>query len=108
MIRLHRYRRLHLLILLLTVLVMYPLVLLWIHYRNTPDRPGRLRAFANRWHLDLVWIGTGALFHILLAATMELGIFPWGMLALYPAWLRPEVLERFYYGNMAEVLGLPA
>ncbi|MBX2797727.1 MAG: HTTM domain-containing protein [Myxococcales bacterium] len=72
----------------------YPLVLLWIHYRNTPDRPGRLRAFANRWHLDWVWIVTGGVFHLLLALTMELGIFPWAMLALYPAWLRPQDLKR--------------
>ncbi len=72
----------------------YPLVLLWIHYRNTPERPGRLRAFANRWHLDSLWIVTGAVFHLMLAATMELGIFPWAMLAMYPAWLRPDSLKK--------------
>ncbi|MEN0066550.1 MAG: HTTM domain-containing protein [Myxococcota bacterium] len=72
----------------------YPLVLLWAHYRNTPDRPGKLRAFANRWGLEWWWIATGALFHVLLAATTELGIFPWAMLALYPAWLRPVDLAN--------------
>lgn len=72
----------------------YPLVFLWIHYRKTPDRPGRLRAWSNRYHFDAVWIATGALFHLLLAATMELGIFPWAMLALYPAWIHPRALDR--------------
>lgn len=82
--------------------ISYPLVLLWIYYRNTPDRGGRLRAFANRWHLEWAWIATGAIFHVLLALTTELGIFPYAMLALYPAWLRPQdldaILERLRAG----------
>lgn len=73
----------------------YPLVLLWAWYKHTPERPGRLRAFANRWHLHLVWVVVGAIFHLLLAATMELGIFPWAMLALYPAFIHPDELARF-------------
>ena len=68
----------------------YPIVLLWLWYRATPDRPGRLRALSNRLHLEWWWIGTGAVFHLLLAATCELGIFPWAMLALYPAWVAPD------------------
>jgi len=84
----------------------YPLVLLWAHYRNTPERPGRLRAFANRWRLEWWWIGTGALFHVLLALTTELGIFPWAMLALYPAWLRPIDLANVQRW-LAERTGLP-
>ncbi len=84
----------------------YPLVLLWAHYRNTPEKPGRLRAFANRWRLEWWWIGTGALFHVLLAATTELGIFPWAMLALYPAWLRPVDLAKVQRW-LAERTGLP-
>ncbi len=67
----------------------YPLVFLWLYYKATPDRPGRLRAFANRWRLDWIWIGAGAVFHLMLAASMELGIFPFAMLALYPAWIDP-------------------
>jgi len=73
----------------------YPLVLLWYWYKNTPDRPGRLRAFANRWHLHLVWVAVGALFHLVLAATMELGIFPGAMLAVYPAFVDPDELKHF-------------
>lgn len=70
----------------------YPLVFLWLWYKNTPDRPGRLRAWSIRWHLHLVWMAVGGVFHLLLAATMELGIFPWAMLALYPAFFDPEEL----------------
>jgi len=84
----------------------YPLVLLWTHYRNTPDRPGRLRAFSNRWHLEWWWIGTGALFHLLLGLTAELGIFPWAMLALYPAWMRPIDLANLQRW-LADRTGLP-
>jgi len=67
----------------------YPIVLLFFHYRLTPDRPGRFRAFAVKYHLHWVWVAVGAVFHLLIAATMELGIFPWAMLALYPAFVHP-------------------
>lgn len=70
----------------------YPLVLLWFFYARTPERPGRLRAFANRWKLHLVWVVVGAVFHLVLAATTELGIFPWAMLAAYAAFLTPTRL----------------
>ena len=76
----------------------YPLVFLWYWYKNTAERPGRLRAFANRWHLHLVWVAVGALFHVLLAVTMELGIFPWAMLALYPAFIDPDELKHLWTG----------
>jgi hypothetical protein len=72
----------------------YPLVFLWIWYRMTPERGGWLRRFSNRWRLEWWWIGTGALFHLLLAASCELGIFPWAMLALYPAWVHPDALKH--------------
>jgi hypothetical protein len=68
----------------------YPLVLLLRWWRHTADRPGRLRALANRYPLEWLWIGTGAFFHVGLAVTTELGIFPWAMLALYPAFLHPD------------------
>lgn len=71
----------------------YPLVFVWYWFKNTADRPGRLRAFSNRWHLHLVWMFVGGIFHLLLAVTMELGIFPWAMLALYPAFFDPEELK---------------
>ena len=68
----------------------YPIVLLFFHYRLTSDRPGRFRAFVLKYHLHWVWMGVGAIFHLLIAVTMELGIFPWAMLALYPAFVHPR------------------
>jgi hypothetical protein len=48
-----------------------------------------------RRHLEWVWITVGMLFHGALAATMNLGIFPWAMLALYPIWVDPEAFLAF-------------
>ncbi|MCA9494761.1 MAG: HTTM domain-containing protein [Myxococcales bacterium] len=75
----------------------YPIVLLLRYWRSTPEKGGRLRNLANRhpW-LEWVWIGTGALFHVLLAISCELGIFPWAMLALYPAWVHPDDWGRLW------------
>jgi hypothetical protein len=67
----------------------YPVVPLLLYYRATPDKPGRLRAISNRYHLELIWIGLGMVFHLSLAVTAELGIFPWAMMALYPAFWDP-------------------
>ena len=41
-----------------------------------------------------VWIAIGVAFHLGIAIGLRLGIFPWGMLALYPVLLRPEELQR--------------
>jgi hypothetical protein len=69
----------------------YPVVLLLRWWRATPERGGWGRRLVARapW-LEYVWIALGAWFHLLLAFTTELGIFPWAMLALYPAWLHPD------------------
>ncbi len=72
--------------------VTYPVVLL--HYFPLPgDRLGGLRRAMARYHLHWVWIGVGAFFHFGIAVTMNLGIFPWGMLVLYPAYLHPRELR---------------
>lgn len=69
----------------------YPIVLVLRYLHATPEEGGRLRELALRWpRLEWFWIGLGALFHLLLAVTTELGIFPWAMLALYPAWVHPD------------------
>ncbi|MCA9571189.1 MAG: HTTM domain-containing protein [Myxococcales bacterium] len=69
----------------------YPLVLL--HYFPPLGEPGRFRTMFERYRLHWVWIATGMVFHVLLAATMELGIFPWGMMALYWAFLHPDEIS---------------
>jgi Vitamin K-dependent gamma-carboxylase len=66
----------------------YPMVLVLRWARSDPTR-WRARLAPWAW-LEWGWIGIGAVFHLLLAVTCELGIFPWAMLALYPAWVAPE------------------
>jgi len=61
-------------------------------FRATRDRPGRLRGWANRLELRSVWVSVGVLLHLGIALTMNLGIFPYGMLALYPAFFHPDEL----------------
>jgi len=71
-----------------------PLVLLFLWFEATADRPGRLRRWSNRLRLRWVWIAIGVGFHLGIAVTLQLGIFPWGMLALYPVLLRPDEVTR--------------
>lgn len=71
-----------------------PLLPLFTWWHATRDRPGRLRRIANRLRLRWVWIATGVFFHIGIAVTMRLGVFPWGMLALYPVLFHPDEFER--------------
>ena len=79
----------------------YPIVFLFFHYRLTPNRSGRFRAFALKYHLHWVWVSIGAFFHIGIALTLELGIFPWAMMALYPAFIHPT--EWRWIGNKLRI-----
>ncbi|HWO25629.1 MAG TPA: HTTM domain-containing protein [Kofleriaceae bacterium] len=71
-----------------------PLMLLFTYYAATADRPGRLRRLCNRLRLRWIWIGLGVAFHLGIALTLRLGIFPAAMLALYPVLLFPEEIAR--------------
>lgn len=71
-----------------------PFVLLTYHFRNTPEKTSRLRAFYRRVHPHYYWIGIGVLLHLGIAATLALGIFPYAMLALYPAFFHPDEWKR--------------
>lgn len=71
-----------------------PLLLVLYHYKNHPEGPGWLRRMQTRYKLHLWWIGIGAVFHLLILASLELGIFPWAMLALYVCFFTPEEFER--------------
>jgi hypothetical protein len=65
--------------------------LLWL--RATRDRAGRVRAAVNRMRLLEIWIALGLTFHLGLSFSLLLGIFPWGCIALYPAFFPPETLR---------------
>jgi hypothetical protein len=71
-----------------------PVVLFAAHYRRTPDEPGALRRFMNRYPVRNIYVAFGVAFHLLLAATLKLGIFPYSMLAFFPAFFRPDEIER--------------
>ena len=64
--------------------------------RATRSRSGRFRAFLNRtefWHR---WVVIGVLFHLGTILTMRLGMFPFGTLALYPAFFHPNEWRRWF------------
>ena len=72
-----------------------PTVLLAYFFRDTRDRPGRLRAFFNRVHWLEGWVLFGVSFHVLLVLWLLLGIFPFAMLALYPAFFSADEWARW-------------
>lgn len=63
-------------------------------YRYTRAQPGRLRAWFNAYRPLRAWVLLGVGLHAGIALTMSLGIFPFAMLALYPALLHPDELWR--------------
>ncbi|MCB9691851.1 MAG: HTTM domain-containing protein [Alphaproteobacteria bacterium] len=67
--------------------LLWPLVVVWMALGWT-----RFRRLGDRLHA--VWLAVGLAFHLTLAATMELGLFPWCMMALYPALIAPRHLRR--------------
>ena len=67
-----------------------PMILLAAWYRHTRLRGGRLRAHFNRLEAGRLIVALGVLLHLGIAASMNLGIFPWAMLALYPAFFHPD------------------
>ncbi len=72
-----------------------PVLLLAWWYRDTPERPGRLRAWMNARPVVEVYLLIGALFHIGTHLFLRLGIFPFAVMALYPAAVRPEQLRAW-------------
>ena len=70
------------------------LYLLWLYYAATPERPGRLRRFANRIRLRWIWFALYVGFELGIAIGLKLGAFPYGMLAFWPVLLLPDELER--------------
>jgi uncharacterized membrane protein YphA (DoxX/SURF4 family) len=70
------------------------LVPLFYWFRDTRTRGGRLRAWCNRLDARTGWLAGGVALHLGIAATMQLGIFPWAMLACYPAFFHPDEWRR--------------
>lgn len=72
-----------------------PLLLLAYHYRGTRCRPGRLRATFNRLGFVELYLLLGLVFHLGTHLTLRLGIFPFAVLALYPAAFHPDEWGRW-------------
>jgi Vitamin K-dependent gamma-carboxylase len=70
-----------------------PLLLLAMHFRDTRLRPGRLRAWMNRVEFLHLYLLIGATFHLGTHLTLQLGIFPFAVMALYPAAWHPDELR---------------
>lgn len=71
-----------------------PLLLVAFWFRATAARPGRLRAWFNRVPFVPVYLLVGAIFHLGTHLTLQLGIFPFAVLSLYPAAFRPDEIDR--------------
>jgi hypothetical protein len=70
------------------------LVPLWMWLRATEDRGGRLRSWASRVDLRVVYLAIGVVLHGSLAIALNLGPFSAITLAYYLALFRPEELRR--------------
>jgi hypothetical protein len=73
-----------------------PLVLVAAYYRRGPERGARLRRLLRRLPVRNVYVAVGIVFHLTLAVTLRLGIFPFAMLACFPAFFRPDELAQFW------------
>lgn len=76
-----------------------PAYLLAYYLADTPPRgpdprPGRLRRVITALRVRAVWIALGLCFQVEIAVTLRLGVFPYGMLALYPVLLRPAEIAQ--------------
>ena len=69
-----------------------PLYLCWLWLERHPERGGRFGNGVRRFRIRWVWLGAGASLHAGIALGMKIGLFPFGILALYPAFLRPSEL----------------
>jgi len=73
-----------------------PLVLVVAYQRRHLGRGGRLRRLLVRLPVRNAYVVAGILFHLTLAATLRLGIFPFAMLACFPAFFQPDELARLW------------
>jgi hypothetical protein len=83
-----------------------PLLLLALWYRNTRERPGRLRALFNRLNFRRLFVTVGVGLHVSLLVLMNVEPFSWATLAYYVCLFRPEEWEAL--GRRLRGRGSPA
>jgi hypothetical protein len=71
-----------------------PSLVLAYWYRHTRDRGGWLRRTMNRVDYRLLYLAVGAFFHLGTHISFRLGMFPFAVMALYPAAFHPDELRR--------------
>ena len=69
-----------------------PLYLVWLWLELNPGRGGRFGNVVRRARIRWIWLATGVALHSGIALSMKIGLFPFGILALYPAFVRPPEL----------------
>jgi hypothetical protein len=91
-----------------------PLLLLAAYHRRSRERSGQeasrrvsLARLFGHVPVREIYVAIGVVFHLTLAVTLRLGIFPFAMLACFPAFFRPSELERALGGGR-RASGTPA
>lgn len=69
-----------------------PLLLLWTWLARSHSRGGAWGDWVRRLKVRWLWLGFGVTLHLGIALTMRLGIFSFGVLALYPSLMHPSEL----------------
>lgn len=65
-----------------------PMMLLFMWFRTSGG--GAFGASVRKWRIRWIWLAGGAALHLGIALAMTLGMFPYGVLALYPLFLHPD------------------
>jgi len=69
------------------------LLLVVFYFRYTRERPGHLRAWANRFDLRKPWALVGVGLHVSILVLLDVGPFSWISLAYYPCLFHPDEVE---------------
>ncbi|HVO29133.1 MAG TPA: HTTM domain-containing protein [bacterium] len=85
-----------------------PVLLLAFWFRETPERPGRVRAFFNRVDFRTKYLALGVLLHGGIWWLMEVGPFMNAVFVLYAACFHPDEWERVLSRVRARFLPAPA
>jgi len=78
-----------------------PLLLLAAHQRRKAERDGQGAYPVLRARAHDLYVAVGVVFHLTLALTLRLGIFPFAMLACFPALYRPGEVDRLFGDTIA-------
>ncbi len=73
-----------------------PLLIPLTFFARRPGRGGRLGDWLRRYRVRWLWLGLGVSLHVGIAITLRLGVFPFGVLALYPLLLHPDEIEHLF------------